>query len=105
MQTLPFPPRNEKLRRNARFVKALLEGLANLWDGDKGTGINEYICHAVNYPPLKREIERRLRGCGTYRTWVERKHDGVEFSTEELQDGRRRWMLDMIEEFSNGSGS
>lgn len=105
--TMPIPARDPNSTSNPEFVKALQDGLPKLWDG---TGVvwdgysEEYICSTIDNLKLQRLIESRLYKKGaeaaiTYRGWAKR-FSNKEFTSEELQAGRKAWMLDLIEEFS-----
>jgi hypothetical protein len=104
MKIVPIPPRDPKSKHNPQFVKLLKGGLDKLWNGRKGknsTGWTHFICNTFyrddGYGPLQRLIESRLDHRGTFQDWA-KKHG--RFTAKQIQEGRRAWILDLIEEFS-----
>jgi hypothetical protein len=104
--TLPIPPRDPNSKPNAEFVKDLKAGLRQLWNGrSSNRGLKEeFICFTLNNSDLRRIIESRLLHYGactyTYGNWVRYIINVEEIATRKLQAGRKAWMLDLIEEFS-----
>lgn len=128
---LPIPPRMPS-EPNPEYVRMLEEAKCVLWDGvDLRSAHTTHICSALSIVatddadlPLCAEIEGRLGGYGTYRTWVvaqcgnmeqphpnapqtARQHwvDSVEDRhinafTASVQRARHRWIRQLIEEFS-----
>lgn len=107
MNELPIPARDPNSKPNAAFVKSLKTGLRKLWMAryrNRNCGNkHEFICNAANNIELQRVIESRLR-VGymgkTYGGWVRNKIGKEHIPLRELQASRKRWMLDLIEEFS-----
>lgn len=109
MNVVPLPPRDANSTPNATFVYQLYEGLPFLKTREGGfNGWATYICNTLDdcAYQLKELIQARLDTIGpkkangyrnTFDDWAERYGD---FTYLEIQDGRRRWMLDLIEEFS-----
>lgn len=99
-KVIPILPRNPNSKPNPSFVKALRDGLAKLWDGHGFINSEyEYICHTLYSTALKGEIQRRL-GSDTYRSWLRGQLPDHTYGTIQIQNGRKRWMLDLIKEFS-----
>jgi hypothetical protein len=104
MKIVPIPPRAPNSKPNATFVKLLKEGLDKLWNGrsgQKSKGYKKFICNTFfarsGCGSLELLIAERLGDHDTFQDWAGKQG---RFTMIEIQDGRRRWMLDMIEEFS-----
>jgi hypothetical protein len=89
-------------------VRLLKEGLPRLWNGHGFEGRNEeFICHTFDRwdectPAIREMISARLydKWHRTYHDWADRSKTMNKFTKAEIQDGRKRWMLDLIAEFS-----
>lgn len=101
-KAIPILPRDPNSKPNPSFVWSLRNGLTKLWSG-RGRYIpqpaREYICHTLLDSRLREEIQRRL-GSNTYRSWLQGQLPDNTFTIIQIQNGRKRWMLDLIEEFS-----
>ena len=106
---LPIPATPANPVVNLLWAQLLEEAIYNLWDGEVGprNGKREYICNTIvrrgdlTYDPsgVKEEISKRLQG-HNYEAWVILEHPELRYPSERLiQDGRRRWMLQLIKEF------
>lgn len=107
MTELPIPATPDNPVVNLLWARLLEEAVYKLWDGEAGPrdGKREYICNTiggdVTYDPygVKEEISKRLQG-HNYEAWVIHEHPELRYPSERLiQDGRRRWMLQLIKEF------
>lgn len=110
MRIPPIPPRPEiPVGPNPDFAQKLSAGLDLLWDGTPGVYDKErFICHTLRGLgcwKLQQLIEDRLgrtrlsRIPKTYGGWIEELDS--EYTDQEIQAGRKAWMLDMIQEFSS----
>lgn len=100
----PIPKRFERENRPS-WVLYLNEALNRLWDGKSPIRGSRYICLCIGdsylRAPLVGKIERHLGRFGTYQNFVcsELGIKEHEVNLAALQDGRRRWVLQMIEDF------
>ena len=111
MIELPIPERVWVSSPDPVKARMLKESLELLWDGTVAhTRVHEYICNALSgtktaqthyleYNELKASIVQRIAGYGSYRTWLHNTKDLSCFFYSDLQDARRRFVLQMIEEF------
>jgi hypothetical protein len=109
MNQLPIPARDPKSTPNPLFVKLLKTGLRKLWmarysNRQCSRKRHEFICHTVNNIELQKVIASRLKVNGfwgqTYGGWVRVEMNMDYIQQKEIQAARKRWMLDLIEEFS-----
>lgn len=110
MTELPIPKRVWVSSPDPVKARMLKESLDLLWDGtDVHTRVHEYICNALsdtktaqtNYlerNELKKSINIRIEGYGSFRTWLHNQNVQL-FDSPDLQAARRRFVLQMIEEF------
>ena len=104
MKIVPIPARDPNSKPNPQFVRILQAGLGKLWNGRKGknsVGFNQFICNTIctihGAVALQRLIAARLGDDQTFRSWAAQ---SGQFTTKQIQEGRRAWMLDLIAEFS-----
>lgn len=113
---LPIPPRNPSSKNAPRFVKYLKRSLDFLWDGKgpKSLGHCSFICnalervhHSYEDPKYKAKLEiqkiicSRLGKADNYEHWLRNTQniDHTKCSPAEIQEARRQWIQDLIEEF------
>lgn len=116
MRVAPIPPRKQR-EANPEYVAILQQALSLLWDGRSHHRPNncwrEYVCHCISeahtpkslvQTPLEGLITSDLQ---TWSKWSSLTYASAlfhvtaccEWSRAEIQDGRRRWLLQLIEEF------
>lgn len=112
MIELPIPERAWVSSPNPVKAQMLKESLKFLWNGTgtgTGGGIHEYICnalamtktaetHYLERNELRASINQRIEEYDSYRTWLHSQYITL-FEYPDLQDARRRFVLQMIEEF------
>lgn len=105
-KVIPIPARNPESKPNPNFVLALRIGIRKLWNGrasDRSGTTTEFICHTLKNTELRAEIAARLsaQSCyNTYSGWLSEVTENTNFTTIQTQTGRKRWMRDLIKEFS-----
>lgn len=110
MKQAPIPQRR-KVAPNKRIVSALKEAKTILWNGkgDRKHGQEFAICYSASFKTLNdREefwsfIALSLDDYAFYRTWLgkqpETDQELLTSSHEYVQEGRHRWVDQMIEDF------
>lgn len=122
MRQAPIPPRVHRTP-NPETVAVLKRALELLWDGKSGSspGWAEFTCHCVSathtealggslFPvenhPVQALMEASLDAwakVGHFPLYVQslKKATGIaDWTLEEIQDGRRRWLIQLVEELS-----
>lgn len=120
LDAVPLPPFT-KCDPNNDYVEALKDALTRLWDGVSDFPLNKegyekswlrFICLCIEHPDaygLGTAIEERLGAAASAKVgkdyWAESNFDHWaelhgEFTPAQVQDGRRRFVLQLISEFS-----
>jgi len=97
------------MSKKYKTSEILRESLKYLWDGvDKEGEVNtRWVCFAVEATSMdikrsvRNEIENRIGGDRSIVDWLYDEHNiyYYQYSSEVLQDYRKRWVLSMITEF------
>lgn len=102
MKKIPLPPRDPCSNPSPRFVELLEGGLLKLWNGRKGkysSGTTNFICNTFHTEEGAYKLERLISVRLDYTTFDEWLRNRGRFTVKQVQEARRAWMLDMIQEF------